>query len=85
MTWKVPTFRETMSGESYNSKRFSKSENLFRATKGSELLNSLKVFMNARSEMVSSDVMKLNIVSGLKYRVNFLEFFSTSKHLFSKF
>jgi len=80
-----PMFRETILGESYNSKRFSKAENLFRATKGSEFLNSLKVFMNTRSEMISSDMMKLNIVSGLKYQVKFLEFFSTSKHLFSKF
>jgi len=70
MTWKVPTFRETMLGESYNSKRFSKSENLFRATRGSEFLNSLKVFVNPRFKKISSDVMKLNIVGRLKYRVN---------------
>jgi len=68
MTWKVPTPRKTMSYESYNSKRFSKAENLFRATKGSEFLNSLKV-LNTRSEMISSDMMKLNIVRGVMYRV----------------
>ena len=70
MTWKVPTLREIMLGESYNSKRFSKPENLFRATRGSEFLNSLKVFVNPRFKKISSDVMKLNIVGRLKYRVN---------------
>ena len=85
MTWKGLMFRETMFGESYKLKRFSKSENLFQATKGSEFLNSLKVFLKTRFEMISSDVMKLNIVGKLKYPVNILKFFSISKYLFSKF
>jgi len=70
MTRKMLTFRETMLGDSYNSKRFSKSRNLFRATRGSKFLNSLKLFVSTRFKMIFSDVMKLNIVSGLKYRVS---------------
>jgi len=85
MTCKVPTFRETMSCESYKFKRFSKTENLFRATKGSEFLKSLKKSRSSRLIGLSSNVVKQNIVGRPRNQVNFLDFFYPSKHLFSKF